>query len=206
MIIYVDAREPKKCKERLEMLGYEVRDTMSVMDYETDEVLIERKEVHDLLSSAYDGRLHKQLFEAIQLRKAIFLVIHGDPRDLGRDKERMLWGLIASLGVRYGITVITILGPAFQAFVRAMYTIGMIARKAKEGKLGKIIKPKRLKYADVKVAAFAQLFRIPLPCAEELVKRYKNLNGLMNVTVEELMQIKGIGKSRARAIVRVLRE
>jgi len=200
MRIEVSCQEPAVCVQILRQLGHTpVVQVLKVGDYCTDKVVIERKEIRDLAASIKDGRLSSQLYRMSRDNRFAWLVIHGDPLDVPGFTRESLWGLVASVTVRYGIQVIWIVSHG--ALRQALYIIGKICEKVEEGKLGRPwIVPVTVKHCDERVVMLRKAFGIPERVAVNLIKRFGCIRDIMNATEKELMSVDGIGVNRARRI------
>jgi len=195
--IYVDVREPERCFEIMQSLGFPVEKRIEKADYVTDEAIVERKELHDFVQSAKSGRLIQQLVFLSRDERLPLLALHGDFAELRPFDYQIAIGMLASIKVRYGID--WFLTPDLYTCLQA---IGKILIKIHEKKVGKphIIRIK-VKHPHPTVAAYARAFRIPVKAAEALHQKYPCFSALCGATYKDLQQLNGIGETRAKRIL-----
>jgi len=199
--ITVDSHEPHKAVVLLEKYGLKpVVFPLPIGDYTTNELIIERKEVKDFHQSKQNSRLAHQLYEMSKDPRIGWLVIHGSPFEVGAVTREMLWGLTAACSARYGINVIWV-----ETFDFALYVIAKLAKAAAESKIG-IPYPKRIKvkHRDDRIRALQQAFSLPEKVAIALLKRYKTVSKICQLTKRQLLEVPGIGHVRADRIYNIL--
>lgn len=78
-MILIDVHEPSILKDKISLLGIPVKVTpLEVGDYIVDQIIIERKDIHDLINSVQSGRLWSQLYKMKSTEMKGFLAIIGD--------------------------------------------------------------------------------------------------------------------------------
>lgn len=205
MHVYVDTREPKAKYEFLVNAfpnhSFELA-ALPEGDFATGQVIVERKTISDLYSSIIGTRKKKGRFEDQILRlschnKIVILLITGNifeyitnmkKRGIDIDTS-IIYGAIGSVSCRERIHVI---------WAEHEYNglLSMIAfmQKVDEGNYG--IASKR--NTDVLLARY---FKLTLSQWKEVKKKFNSLLELSNATEKDLMEIKGIGKIKARGII-----
>jgi len=91
MEVLVDVHEPFFFKVKLEEAGLPVKEkALEIGDYIIGNIIIERKEIRDLLSSLRTGRLWNQLYNMKQTNLRGYLVVVGDLPKYSWSKKRPL--------------------------------------------------------------------------------------------------------------------
>lgn len=113
MNLIIDSREPKTIKEVMteaferEGIVTEVQE-LPEGDFKYDNIIFERKEINDFVSSIKDGRYKSQKRKLLLKQNEgyhVYYLIHGQPRDLAEENQlskKAIAGAIASLN-EYGI-------------------------------------------------------------------------------------------------------
>jgi ERCC4-type nuclease len=203
--IYVDSREPKHYHEFLETTFpnhiFEIK-ALPEGDYETDKVVCERKTIADLYGSIVGskdkkGRLPNQISRlSCHNDQVVVMLISGDIGTFMRDmkkiginiKPEIIFGAIASMSCRENIRVLWLTTP--QEALIAMVTF---MNHVEEGKLNI---PSR-REPDVLLSRY---FKVTPSQWKDIVKKFPSFFALSQASEKELMTIKGIGKTKAKAI------
>ena len=106
MEIVVDSREPKIIINELQKLGVTVKkQVLNLGDYIIGpDHIIERKTGSDFIQSLYDTRLFDQAHRMIEEYDNVIFILEG--LDVDPDIRKNIFGAIAYLGIRRGITII----------------------------------------------------------------------------------------------------
>jgi len=205
--ISVDFRESHRVLTILEQLGVKPAITrLALGDISTSKVVIEHKSLADVVSSLIDGRLFSQAFRLSRDPRSAWIVIDGEVSEVEAIfKKRVNWkmviGALVSIHVRYGIPILW-----FPTLRQAMYACVSICSKVEEGKLGL---PRQwvkvsLKRHSPKVDALRRMLRVPVFVCENLLKKFKTIEGVARASKKELMTVSGIGEVRAKKIYDLL--
>ncbi|RLC78297.1 MAG: hypothetical protein DRJ03_25480 [Chloroflexi bacterium] len=185
-VLFIDSREPKQVTSVVQRIAaYEgLRCHVTPLeygDYATEHAVCERKTAEDLLASSKDGRLFRQLGHALAVDKEMMLLVTGTTEPVDA-----LYGLIASVMVRYGFQVLH-----EQSEQAGLWIMVKWLKKCEQRAQGR---PHKLA-VEVLVA---KLLGVPLNVAQHIVVQYKprELFALVTQGAEELKQVPGVGKRR----------
>jgi Fanconi anemia group M protein len=205
MKISVDYRE--KASGLLELLKREDVEVeikkISYGDYLiNDSITIERKTARDFLISIIDGRLFNQLSNLRRYCINPILLIEGDPfdTDLAFDHTAIKGALISTQAIWYIPTV----SSRSKKDTRDIFL--MIGRQEQACMdvvpLRGGYRPKRLKSRQLFI--LQGLPKVGPTVAKRLLTHFRSVSGVMNATVEELMEVEGLGRISAGNIREVL--
>ena len=167
---------------------------------------IERKSISDFMQSLLSGRLENQ-FRKLSAEPLPMLLITGSWKDVqhfykrGKITEDHLIGAIASGIVRFGLrSVIWIQGDTGVPHNDGLLLATTILKKVAEGKLDEI-KDRRIKRTDNPHREVVKLLlNVPSNVAENLLKKFKTIRGIINAPDQDLLGVSGIGPSRLERI------
>jgi len=208
-MIYVDAREPDRIAEKLKRLGvYVERRNLDVGDYlikhGSYEIVVERKDVNDFLSSIVDARLFRQCHALSARYPLSFLMIVGDLRaalNARNFSRQAAVGAIVSIAVKNDPgQVVPLLFDNEDDFC---YALRSIERRLGEGDLR--IAPRLRAVERPEIAMLTAIPGVGEKRAVSLLKRFGSVHRIANASVAELMRVKGIGEKRAREIYKTFR-
>lgn len=199
--IFVDARElPSRIPEALRELGAKIQTgNLEVGDYVlSSDLVVERKTAVDFVASILDSRFINQANKmALNFKNVVWLIegdifatrtqIHPDALD----------GALSYLAVVMHQTVLW-----YKAPKRAAGILYRMAKHATEG-LGYIPPMRKGKVpAGIGQALFTTegLNGCGPVAARKLLEHFKSVHGVINASVPELCEVKGIGPKKAQAI------
>ena len=217
MLVQIDVREKdrvKSAKEYYEKQGLDVEVCeLEVGDYLFDhKVVFEMKVVSDFVSSIQNGKVFNQAINQAENYDYHFVIIQGDEHArakalaMSRNFQEVTYfqylGAIASLN-RY-TTVIESYSPFIN---EAYYRMQITAKKCLSNK--PIVKkfPRKHKNAAFNYLCYC-IYGINQQKAHRITEtlELKSLNDLMNLTIGDLTNIKGIGKKTAENIIGAINE
>ncbi len=211
MHIKVDTREKsEQLFDAFDILAYEKgfdyeKTTLQVGDVSCGNVVIERKEANDFVSSIMDGRLSSQAAKMCLNYEYKYVIIEGNPfRTNSKINENAIIGKMSSLAVKYNIRMLFVEYP--QQFVYACYSI--IKKHAEEGTFNPN-EHDTLAYKnseeDIVVSMLYQIKNLGLDKAKAIAEMYDyNLAVLtFSITKEDLLTIPGIGDVIADKIIKI---
>lgn len=193
-------------------VGIEVR-TLPIGDYIVGpETVVERKSVHDLVSSVFDGRLFDQCARLRENFALPVIVVEGNPDEVAKVAENPLvfYGAMSRAAVDYRIPIM----PTPSASHTARLLVALAARHAEarsagsnddsarpphEGPLVKKIK----KHDDTErqqLSALASLPGVGEKLAIRLLARFGTPLSAFNAPLADLAKVDGLGAARARRI------
>lgn len=207
LVIVTDHREFNSAVVReLSKLGVVVKpETLETGDYIlSDRIAVERKEADDFASSMMDGRLFSQARALRDAYTSPLMIVEGEglltARRLSPDA---VYGALASLATDFHMGVLTTRDAAETARV-----LCAIARReqvdekrtvALRGGKGPMNEDERLRYM------VEGLPRVSAVLARRLLDRFGTVRELVNASVEELMEVEGVGSVIAQDIHRIVR-
>lgn len=203
--IVADERERKSgIPTLLKKAGLDVENrTLQVGDYiVASETIVERKSIHDMVSSIFDGRLPDQCSRLKEHFEHPLLVVEGSADDLLNilDNPMVFYGALSSVALDYHIPVI----PTPDAEGTARLLAAMAARRPKSA--GPLVKKIR-KYADVERQQLGIVCSLPgigEKLGSRMLERFKTPAAAMTASTADLAKVPGLGRTRAEKLRRVL--
>lgn len=193
---------------------------LSVGDYIiAPEIAIERKTIHDLINSIYDGRLFIQCSNLTQFYSKPILIIEGNILNLqfenssesqmneieiSFEKILQVYDALATIALIFRIPVIH--SPS--ANYTSKFLIILLNKAIKSGITinGPLIK--RIKKGNhmqlQQLSILSSLPGVGDKLAIKLLKKFKTPTRAMNASVSELSLIPGFGKARAEKVKKIL--
>lgn len=217
--IVVDERErPSGIPDFLRAAGAAVDFAqLAVADYiVSPEVAVERKSIHDLVSSIYDGRLYVQCSELVKYYAKPVVVIQGDiavlkeiPDDIDQSKarrlaERMPLALEALATVAMEFRIPVIHAPDAEqtaALLLAMANKGLQSKVS--GPLLKKIRKENPFYLQ-QLSVLSSVPGVGDKLAARMLDKFKTPQRALTATAAELATIPGFGLARAQRVRKVL--
>lgn len=203
--IVVDERERKSgIPDLLKKVGINLEmKQLSVGDYiVAPETVVERKNIHDLLSSIFDGRLFDQCSRLKEHFLHPIILVEGnmDEIDLITENPLIFYGAISTIAIDFKIPII----PTPSASHTAKLLVSMCSRK--EFPKGPYLKKIR-KSADLQKQQLSLLSSLPGVGGKTAVRMLEKFGTPLKVFSSssiELSKIGGLGESRARQIKKIL--
>jgi DNA excision repair protein ERCC-4 len=193
---------------------------LSVGDYIiAPEIAIERKTIHDLINSIYDGRLFIQCYDLTQFYSKPILIIEGNILNLqvenstenqineieiSFEKILQVYDALATIALIFRIPVIH--SPS--ANYTSKFLIILLNKAIKSGITinGPLIK--RIKKGNhmqlQQLSILSSLPGVGDKLAIRLLKKFKTPSRAINASVSELALIPGFGKARAEKVKKIL--
>jgi len=210
--IIVDVREEDDIIERGRRHFDVTVERMEVGDVQYGDLIIERKEVADFISSIFDGRLSEQPINMSRFPFR-FIIIEGDFNDLRATDERyraysnkMIYGKIASLEMKYDIRVLQV--PTNRAFWIMVDRLVFQMENPQVVERSKIYVPKISAEGskDPVLSAYCTIDGISEKKAQLVKDKYDEVHKLCHATIDEICEIKGIGEKMAEKLKVVFHE
>lgn len=205
--IAVDIREAASgIPELLERRGiYVQRRMLDVADYVVGRYAIERKTVHDFISSLYSGRLFDQAQRITQTYSKFLLIVEGDIEEaLGDLKNpRVYWGALLSLTIGFDFKVFFTSSTGQTADL-----LSLLAHRSGSGFTNRpllVKKPKLASTKDWQLLVLSSLPSIGPKMAERLLQSFGTLQNVFTASRTELALKGGIGESRAQKVFDLVR-
>ncbi|MEM0485372.1 MAG: ERCC4 domain-containing protein [Thermoplasmata archaeon] len=213
-MIVVDDREKESVVVRqLQKMGVELSfQHLEIGDYILGDVVIERKEVNDYVSSLIDGRLQKQLYHLSYHYPYSILIVEGYVEEVLLHRKIHRSAYLSSLasaiykrapeGQMGVVSVLTFPTP----FDTSLF-LYHLHKKIEEGgvRLPVIVKKKGSLMKERVVNIVCSLPGISEVKAKRLLQKFKSVHRIVNASVKELMEVDGIGEKTAKEIYEVVR-
>jgi ERCC4-type nuclease len=210
-VIYVDNREkPTIIENGKKVFPDLIVKQLKIGDVESEEIVIERKEVADFLSSISDGRLQKQALQ-MQPFPHRYIIIEGDfdqlrskSRRYRRYSNKTIFGMIASLEMKYNVSVLRVNNN--QQFWLLVNRLLYKKDDTKVVEYSKTYKPK-IKAENKKDVYLSMICCIPgiSEGKGKLITDNFKLKELFTLEIDDLIKVKGIGKGLASKIKEVFK-
>jgi DNA excision repair protein ERCC-4 len=205
--IAIDNREAASgIPELLQKKGLYVQmKNLDVGDYIVAECAVERKTVHDFITSLYGGRLFEQAQRISRSYKNYLLVVEGDFQEALADlrNPRVYWGTLLALALNLEFKVFFTLDGEQTAdllYVLASKT----RRKGIAGRPLLVKKPRMATTKDWQLSLLESLPSIGPKLAEKLLTSFGSVRNVVRASRNELAVKGGIGYARAGKIQELL--
>ena len=203
--IVVDERERKSgIPELLKAVGINLEmKTLQVGDYiVAPETVVERKSIHDLVSSIFDGRLFEQCNRLKEHFQHPVILMEGNVDEIEEVTENPLvfYGAISTIALDFKIPII----PTPSASHTAKLLVSLSSRK--ESTKGPFLKKIR-KSNDIQRQQLSTLCSLPgvgEKIAIRMLKKFGSPLRVFSASYTELSKIEGLGESRAKKIKKML--
>lgn len=165
-------------------------------------ITIERKTARDFLISIIDGRLFNQISNLKRYCINPILLVEGNPfkTDLSMDDMAIRGALISAQTIWY---IPVIYSRSKEESKDIMVMIGKQEEACKDVvPLRGGYRPKRLKSKQLFI--LQGLPKVGPNMAKRLLKHFKSVSSVINATVEDLMEIEGVGRISAEKIREVI--
>lgn len=201
----IDEREKKSgIPDLLKEVGVKVEmKNLPVGDYiVASETVIERKSVHDFISSVFDGRLFDQCNRLREHFEHPAIIIEGNVDEIAQITENPLvfYGAVSAVTLDFKIPVV----PTPNAANTAKLLVAMCTRQGKTK--GPFLKKIR-KSGDVNRQQLSVLCSLPgvgEKLASRMLEKFGSPSNSLNASITELSKIEGMGESRAQKIRKLL--
>ena len=205
--IVIDERERKSgIPKLLRAIGVNVEvKTLPIGDYiVSHETVVERKSIHDFISSIFDGRLFDQCNRLKEHFKFPIILLEGNVDEIESRTENPLvfYGALSTIAVDFKIPVI----PTPNASHTAKLLVSLSSRKESiKGPLLKKIK----KSNDIQKQQLIVLCSLPgigEKTAIRMLEKFGTPLKALSSSTKDLAKIPGLGESRAKKIKKMLQE
>jgi len=203
--IIVDERERKSgIPDLLRAVGINIElKTLPIGDYiVAPETVVERKSIHDLISSIFDGRLFDQCNRLKEHFQFPIILIEGNLDEISNITENPLifYGAISSIALDFKIPIL----PTPSADHTAKLLVSLCSRK--ESATGPFLK-KIKKSNDIQKQQLSVLSSLPgigEKLALRLLKKFGSPLRIFSASSTELAKVDGLGLARAKKIKKML--
>jgi DNA excision repair protein ERCC-4 len=178
---------------------------LPVADYVLNpEIAVERKSVHDLVSSVYDSRLFYQAAQISASYAKPYLLIEGDSTEVEHlvKNMRSFYGAIANVTLAYGLRVVYTANAKETAM--AIAELLSHARAKPASIMPSADPPKAKSVPRQQLFLVSSMPGVGRKLAERLLRKYGTPRRVMSLTAGELALTQGIGWKRAEKIKEML--
>lgn len=215
--IVVDERERNsRVPDLLKSMGVFVDyKQLLVGDYiVSSETIIERKTIHDLISSVFDGRLFIQCSDLINHYSKPIIIIEGNLTDLDTrediqsdsklivDKLRVAYETLIKIALDFRIPVLYTNSIFYTAELLVLLTSNQFRSKDNGPLLKKIKKSNPFFLQQLYV--LTSLPGVGTKVATRLLDKFQSPRNVLNASIAELARVPGIGNMRAEKIRKIL--
>lgn len=173
-------------------------------DYLVDNwLIVERKQIQDLITSIIDGRLFLQAQKLSQSSYQPLIIIEGRASDIQSNKmdRRSILGALASIGLVFGITVLRTTNQ--QETVELLrYAAQQKSRIQKQAIIRCGYRPKSAYKRQLYL--LQGLPGVGVSLAKSLLLHFGSIRSVMQATIMQLQEVEGIGVNKAKQIVQLL--
>jgi ERCC4-type nuclease len=199
----VDSNEPREIPDRLVELGVEVeRRKIAPGDYVCGEVGIERKSLHDFVSSLIKKRLFEQLRRLREAYPVALMILEGDLAEVSEfASPQALLGALVAIEVDERVPVLT---TADREQTVVLLKVIWSRQDRERGAYGLRHKPKTLTLEARQRFLVEGLPNVGDTLARNLLERFGSVRAVFDADPSALRQVPKIGEGRAAEIARVL--
>ena len=173
---------------------------LSMGDYQVEnQLIVERKTLHDFAVSIIDGRLFKQMLCLANSNSEGVLILEGtagDTADIGMTREAMQGALI-TVSLILGIPILRSKGPSETANL-IVYISRQLESITKGGVQRHGYQPKGIRYRQLYI--LQGLPGVGRERADRLLDRFGSVEAVISASIDDLQTINGIGKNIAEKI------
>ncbi len=204
--IVIDSRELRSgIAKSLKSLGAELQvETLEVGDYIlSDRVGVETKTANDFAQSIVDKRLFTQLAVLRDTFPIPLLLISGESiYGTGGVSHQAVRGALASAMIGFRVSTINVANPEEAA--NLLYTIARREQQERKHTLSIRGGKPSLSTSALQEYIIASLPGINTTLAKRLLSKFGNVSKVVQASLEELEEVQGIGKAKAKAIRKAL--
>jgi len=214
--IVVDRREKSSSIPELLMKAGITVDfaTLKVGDYViSSNTAVERKTVHDLLKSIYDGRLFIQCSQLIKYFPSPLIIIEGNIKDLEllyesknlpySDKTRSIYESISAIILDFRIPLINTPSGTHTTNLLVAMAYKSLQEHSDDGPLLRKIKKSKQEYLQ-QLSVLSSLPGVGSKLGARMLEEFNTPKRALNASVAELAKIPGFGRIRAQKVREVL--
>lgn len=179
--------------------------TLDVGDYIVAEYAVERKTVHDFITSLYGGRLFDQAQRISRSYEDYLLIVEGDIQEMLADlrNPRVYWGTLLALALNFDFKIFFTLDREQTADLLHV----LASKSRKKGVAARpllVRKPKMATTKDWQLSLLGSLPTIGPKLGEKLLASFGSVRNVFRASRVELAVRGGIGDARAARIQEVL--
>lgn len=200
-VVGVDNRECEEFREILASQGADVQvHPLVVGDFVcSDRTVVERKTRADFESSVIDGRLFDQLSRLVASYPRVLLIVEGTDSP-GILKKHSLLGAYSSAITDYGAAIF--FTRSMESSAELIYAVAKHEQLMEKRPMRISGKPKGRTLSRNQIAIVEMLPLVGPKMARTLLNNFSTIEALASAPEEELLQVEGLGKKKARLIRR----
>lgn len=205
ILIYADSREfASDVVKELSAFGCVLRKKfLACGDYLcSDRVCVERKRSSDFLQSIIDGRLFSQAGELRDNFEKPLFIVEGNNFESRNIHPNAIYGAVVSLALDFSLPILWAKSPRESAAL--IFTLAKREQMRDKRDVPLRGEKKAFLLADQQKFLLAGLPSVNSVLAERLLEHFKSPKKIFSSSAEELQDIKGIGKEKARRILELL--
>ncbi len=180
----------------------------------SSETVIERKTIHDLINSIYDGRLFIQCSDLVAHYSKPLLIVEGDLVDLDTrekietdsklivDKIRVAYDTLIKVALDFRIPILYTPSIFYTAELLVQLASTRFGDK-NDGPLLKKIKKSNPFYIQ-QLYVLTSLPGVGVKLATRMLEKFNSPKNVLNASIAELARVPGLGNSRAEKIRKIL--
>jgi DNA excision repair protein ERCC-4 len=190
--------------------------TLKVADYIiSSTAAVERKTVHDFVSSIFDGRLLIQCSELIKYFTSPIVIVEGDIKDLEvlyesenaprrySDKSPLVYSSISTIILDFRIPLISTPSPKHTADLLVTMTRKSLQERSVAEPLLRKIRKNRSDYLQ-QLSVLSSLPGVGSKLAGRMLTQFNTPRRALNASSAELAKIPGFGVARAQRVRKIL--
>ncbi|MEM7821336.1 MAG: ERCC4 domain-containing protein [Candidatus Aenigmatarchaeota archaeon] len=201
VFIISDFRE-EEVIENFKKLGVAVnKQSLEIGDFVVSkQVVIERKTHNDFVSSIIDGRIFEQAYSMRKNFEKPILIVEGySTREIN---ENALMGAIATLLIDFNISILYTKNPLDTA--KTIYWIAKKEQAEKKEEIGIRVGKKPKDIRKMQEFIVCSIPGVSTILGRRLLENFGSVYRIFTASEEELQKVKGIGKSLASKIKKIL--
>lgn len=176
---------------------------LPVGDYILSErVAVERKRTDDFLDSLIRKRLFDQVDRLTDAYEKPVFILENEGLFLRNVDNRAIYGVIACLLTDYGLPIIRTRDAMETASI--IYTIALREQFRHHREISLRGKPPHMNLADWQQFIIEGLPNVSVVLAQRMLTSFGSVRAVLTATNEELQEVHGIGKKKARIICDIL--
>lgn len=162
-------------------------------------VCVERKTVDDFLSSLLEGKLFQQLKDLRQTFSRPLLIIEGDGLFTTRNiSHAALFGSLASILIDFGVSIMSTKTPQ----ETADFLVAVARREQRDSTKPVAVRGEKWASSPQEQQQFVieGLPNVSAVLAKRLLEHFGSIRAIANATVDDLIEVHGIGKATAQEL------
>jgi ERCC4-related helicase len=204
--IYADFREKNsQVMKTMHDLGTDLElKKLEMGDYLcSQDVVIELKSREDFVNSIIDRRLLQQVKSLKENYEKPMVVVYGTDNfsNMRMINESSVYGMISTIAIKFNVPVISVLTPREAA--KLIFNIAKL-EQSEGGDEISLHYRKPLTTNELQEYIVSALPGVGIKLAKPLLAKFKTIKAISNAKIEELMEVKLVGKIKAQRILEIM--